>query len=118
MAITIQFAMTFATLLVEYEHFITLNHGREHFANNFCAFNGGNTNSDVAVVVNQQHFLKFNSLTAFCALNVVYKELLTLFNLELLTVNLYDCVHFINCINGFFREAFLFVRTLFSLVGL
>jgi len=36
---------------------------------------------------------------------VVNEELLALLSLELLTVNLYDCVHLFIYINGFFRKA-------------
>ena len=93
MTIAIQFTITFTALLVEYEYLVAFNQRREHFAYYFCTFNCGNTHSYFTVVVNQQHFLKFNSLAAFCALNVVYEELLAFFHLELLTVNLYDCVH-------------------------
>ena len=92
--ITVQLAVTFAALLVEHEHLVAFYEGRNHFAYDLGAFDGGSAYFHVAVVVNEQHFLKFNSLTAFCFADVVDEELLALFNLELLTVNLYDCVHF------------------------
>ncbi len=95
MTIAIQFAITFATLLVEYEHLVTLYQRRKYFANYFCTCNCRNTYRYLTIVVNQQNFFKFNSLAAFCALNVVYEKLLAFFYLELLTVNLYDCVHYI-----------------------
>ena len=38
--------------------------------------------------------VKFNSLATFGTADVIYKELLALFCFELLTVNLYDCVHY------------------------
>jgi hypothetical protein len=36
---------------------------------------------------------------------VVHEELCALLDLELLTVNFYDCVHLFVLLNGFFREA-------------
>ena len=102
MAITIQLAVTFAALLVENEHLVTLNEGIDYFAYYLSAFNYGSAYSNLTIVVYQQHLFKFNSLTAFCVLNVVYEELLAFFHLELLTVNLYDCVHFyFYLLNGF-----------------
>ena len=105
MAVTIQFAVTLAALLVEHKHLVTLYEGIDYFAYYLSAFYCGSAYSYLAVVVYQQHLFKFNSLTAFCVLDVVYEELLAFFHLELLTVNLYDCVHFINMLNGFFQEA-------------
>ena len=93
MAVTIQLAVTFAALLVENEHLVTLYEGIDYFAYYLSAFNYGSAYSNLTIVVYQQHLFKFNSLTAFCVLNVVYEELLAFFHLELLTVNLYDCVH-------------------------
>ena len=93
-AITVQLAVTFAALLVEYEHFVTLDEFLYYFANYLCAFHGGSTDGHCAVVVYQQHFLKFNSLAFLCLGQVVDEEALACFGLELLTVNLYDCVHF------------------------
>jgi hypothetical protein len=43
---------------------------------------------------------------------MVNEELLALLNLELLTVNFYNCVHYFNNINGFFRQAVDFLSTL------
>ena len=94
-AITIQFAIAFATFFVENEHFVALNEGINHFAYYFSTGYGRSTYGNLAVVVDQQHFLKFNSLTAFGLGHVVDEELLAFLCLELLTVNLYDCVHYI-----------------------
>ena len=105
MAIAIELAIALAALLVENEHLLTLNERRYYFAYYLGAFYSRSTYLYVAVVVNQQHVVKFNSLAVFGAADVVYIELLALFCFELLTVNLYDCVHLKNNINGFFREA-------------
>ena len=95
MAITIQLAMSLATLLVEDEDFVTLDERRLHFAYYLGALYGGDAYGHVAVVFNEQHLLKFNSLAVLYMLHVVHEELLALFGLELLTVNLNDCVHFV-----------------------
>ena len=94
MAIAVELAIALATLLVEHKHLVALHEGGYYFANNLCAFNSGHAHLHFAVVVNQQHVLKFNSLAVFGAADVVYEELLAFFCFELLTVNLYDCVHY------------------------
>ena len=93
MAIAIELAIALAALLVENEYLLTLNERRYYFAYYLGAFYSRSTYLYVAVVVNQQHVVKFNSLAVFGAADVVYIELLALFCFELLTVNLYDCVH-------------------------
>ena len=94
MAIAVELAVALATLLVEDEDFVALNEGADYFAYYFSAFYGGCAYFHVAVVVNQQHVVKFNRCACFSAADVVYEELLAFFCFELLTVNLYDCVHF------------------------
>ena len=91
----VQLTIAFSSLLVEYQHFLAFYQRRFYFAYHFGAFYGGSTDCHITFVVNQQHFLKFNSLSSFGVLNVVNKQALALFCFELLTVNLYDCVHFI-----------------------
>ena len=104
LTVTVQLAITFSSLLVEYENLIALYQACFHFANNLCAFHYGSTYGDCTIVVNQQHFLKLNSCTGFGTLNVVNEELLALLSLELLTVNFYDYVHYYIILNGFFRK--------------
>lgn len=93
MAIAVELAIALATLLVEDEHLVTLYEGRNYFSYYFCACYGGDAYSDLAFVVEKKHLVKFNSCAAFCTCEVVYEELLACFHLELMTVNLYDCVH-------------------------
>lgn len=90
----IQFTVAFATLLVENEHLVALNQRRKNFAYNLGTFYSRSANFYFTVVVNQQHVFKFNSLATFGTADVIYKELLAFFCFELLTVNLYDCVHY------------------------
>lgn len=92
--ITVEFAVAFATLFVENEHLFAFYERRDDFANHFGSFYYGSAHGDVTFVVYQQYFLKFNSLAAFSCRHVVDEELFAFLSLELLTVNLYDCVHF------------------------
>ena len=96
MAITIQLAIALAALLVEDQDLVALYEGGLYFAYYLGSLNGGGTNGHVAVVLNEQHLFKFNSLAVLYIVHVVHEELLALFGLELLTVNLNDCVHFLN----------------------
>ena len=84
---TVQLAVTFATFLVEYKYLFALYQFSLHFANHLCAFYYRSTYSDVAIVVNQKNFVKLYCCTGFCALDVVYKQLLASFCFKLLTVN-------------------------------
>lgn len=101
----VQFAVALATLLVENEHLVALYQGRNYLRAYLGTLNGGSAYGDGTIVVYQQHSLELNSLTGFCTLDVVNEELLSSLGLELLTVNLYDYVHFYYCFNGFYREA-------------
>ena len=106
LTMAVQLAVALATLLVEDEHLVTLYQGRNYLSNNLGALDFGSTYGDGTVVVYQQHSLKLNSLAGLGTINVVYEKLLTGFRAELLTVNLYDCVHCLICLfNGFHREA-------------
>ena len=49
---------------------------------------------DGVAVCDEQDFVKLYGLTGFSVTDVVYKKLFALLNLELLTINNYDCVHF------------------------
>ena len=104
LTVTVQLAIAFSSLLVENKNFIALYQACFYFANNLSAFYYRSTYGDCTVVVNQQHFLKFNSCTGLGTLNVVNEELLALFCLELLTVNFYDYVHYLYYIKRFLRK--------------
>ena len=83
----------------EDNHFVALYERVHNFTHYFCSLYGRSTNLHCTVSIYEQHFVKFNSLACLHVLDVVHKELLALLNLELLTLNFYNCVHF----------AFLFV---------
>ena len=90
---TIQLTIALAALLVEHEHLVTLYQGSNYLGYNLGTLNLGGTYGDGTVVVYQQHSLELNSLASLSTLNVVHEEFLAGFRTELLTVNLYDCVH-------------------------
>ncbi len=89
----VQLAVTFTSLLVEYENLVTFYQTGYDFANHFGTFYGGSTYGDCTFVVHQKNFLKLYCCTSLCVLHVVYEQLLASFCLELLTVNFYNCVH-------------------------
>ena len=100
---TSQFAIAFATTLVENKHLVTLDEWNNYFKHHFGTFHSRSTYCYFTVVVNQQHFLNLNSCAGLHILHVVNVELLALFNLELLTLNFCNYVHlFLNCL-GFHR---------------
>ena len=99
---TVQLAVTLAALLVENENLVALYQRTDYLALYLGTSYCGCTNCYCSVVVYQQDVLKFNSLTCLYILQVVNKQLLACLYLELLTVNLYDCVHFyFYLLNGF-----------------
>ena len=98
---TVQFSVTFSSLFVEYEYFVAFYQRRNYFTNYFSTINSRSTYSYCSIVVYQQNFFKLNSFSAFCILNVVYKQLFAFFSFELLTVNFYNYVLGIFILNGF-----------------
>ena len=104
LTVTVQFSVTFSSLLVEYQYFITFYQVRNYFAYHFCTFYGRSTYCNSTVVVYQQNFVKFNSCTVFSILNVVNKQFFAFFSFELLTVNFYNYVHFKYILNGFLPQ--------------
>ena len=101
MTIAVQLAVSLAAFLVEYKHFLAFYERRNYFAHDFRTFYGGSAYFHFAIVVYQQHFLKFNSLATLGTIDVVNEKLLAFFHFELLTVNFYDCKHYLIVINGF-----------------
>lgn len=99
---TVQFSVTFSSLFVEYQYFVTFYQVRSNFAYHFCTFYSRSTYSNSTVVVNQQNFVKFNSCTVFSILDVVNKQLFAFFSFKLLTVNFYNYVHFFKYIKRVF----------------
>lgn len=99
----VQLLITFSSFLLEHKHLLALYQWRYYFTHYFCTFYGRCANCDGTVVVNQQNLFKLNSLSTFSILNVMNEKLHAFLYLELLTVNLYNYVHFLVFIfyNGF-----------------
>ena len=105
MTIAVEFAVSLATLLVEYKNLVALYEGRNNLTYYLCALYCRSADGDGTVVVDEENLVELNSLSSLSGLDMVYEELLALLNLKLLTVNLYDCVHLILkkiCIKRFF----------------
>lgn len=96
-AMTILFAIVLATFHLEDDDLIALHEWCYHLSNYFCTTDSRRANCDCSVVIDQQNLVKLNSLAFFGIFQAVDIELFALFSLELLTVNFYDCVHFICC---------------------
>lgn len=95
LTVTVQLAVTFSSFLVENEYFVTFYHAGYYLANYLCAFYCRSAYGDCTVFVYQKNLFKFYCRTVFCFLHVVYKQFLASFCLELLTVDFYNCVHFL-----------------------
>ena len=103
---TVALARVLATLHLEDNDLVALDKRVHNFTYYFCSLYGGGTYLDCTVSIYEQHLVKFNSLACFHVFDVVYKELLALLGLELLTLNFYNCVHcYLFVFKGFFREA-------------
>jgi hypothetical protein len=103
-AVTVLLARVLAALHLENDDLVTLYKRIHYFYHYLCTFYLGCTDSHCAVIIYEQHLVEFNSLTGLYIFDVMNEELLALLCLKLLTVNFYDCVHFI-VINGFVRQA-------------
>ena len=91
---TIALAGILAALHLEDNHLVALHERVHNFTYYFCTLYGGGTNLYCTVSIYEQYLVKFNSLAFFHILDMVDKKLLALLGLELLTLNLYNCVHF------------------------
>ncbi len=90
----VETTIAFATFLLEYEHFVSLYEGFEHFALYFGTLNGGCAYLYGTVGVYEEHFVEAD---CFALLNLVaemvYIQILAFFGFELLTFDFYDSVH-------------------------
>jgi len=101
---TVLLTVILATLHLENDDLVTFNKRVHYFYNYFGTLNFRCTDCHCSLIVYEQHLVELNSIAGFYILDVMHKELFALLCLKLLTVNFYDCVHFIY-INGFFRKA-------------
>ena len=90
---TVALTRVLAALHLEDDDLVTLHQRVHYFTYYFCSLYGRSTYLYCTVSIYEQHFVKFNSLAFLGILDVMHKELLALFGLELLTLNFYNCVH-------------------------
>ena len=89
---TVQFLVTFAAFLVEYQDFLASALIVQYLANDFCACYVGSTYGYIAVVVHEQHFVEYHFCT-FLGVHTVDEEFFAGLYFELLALHVYNCVH-------------------------
>lgn len=87
-------AIVLAAFHLENDDFFALDKRVHNFNYYFRATYSRCAHCDSAFLVYEKNLVKFNSLAFLYIFEAVDEELLALFDLELLTVNFYDCVHF------------------------
>ena len=92
---TVAITRVLSALHLEHNHFVALNERVDYFTHYFCSLYGRSTYLHCTVSIYEQHLVKFNSLTCLNILDVMHEQFLSLFYLELLTLNLYNCVHYL-----------------------
>ena len=85
---TVALTRVLAALHLEHDDLVTFYQRVHYLTHYFCSLYGRSTNLHCAVSIYEQHLVKFNSLAFLGILDVMHKELLALFGLELLTLNL------------------------------
>ena len=91
---TVAFTLILSALHLEDDDLVTLYEWVNNFAYYLCALYCRSAYLYCTLVVYEKYLVKLYCLTLFRVLDVVNEQLLALLNLELLTVNFYDCVHF------------------------
>ncbi len=94
-AMTILLTIVLATLHLENDDLVTLYKRVHNLYYYLGTFYSWCAHCDSALFVYEEHFVKLNGLTSLYILDVVNEELLALGHLELLTVNFYNCVHYL-----------------------
>gem|GEM_PF-3573387 len=73
LTMTVQLAMSFSSLLVEYQNLISLYQRRNDFAYDLCSFNRRRTYLNFTVGIDQQHFVELYRCPTFRMTHVVNK---------------------------------------------
>src|SRR5262245_36424350 len=92
LAVAIQFAITFAALFLKDKNLIAANMAQD-FSRYSCPFYRGSADLYFSVIIHQKDFLEFYFLSFF-TFKSMNNNLLVLLNLELLSCNIYNGVHF------------------------
>ena len=89
------YAVTFATFLLENNHFVTLYERLCHFAYYLCTFYGRRSDFYVTVGIRKKHAVELYFVALFYLFaEIVYIQELVLFCFELLSLDLYNYKHF------------------------
>ena len=92
---TVEFAETFATFLVENKNLLAASLVVEYFANYFRALNIRSTNFNFTLVVQEQYVVKLHGSALLELVHTIDEQFLASFYLKLLALHFYNCVHLI-----------------------
>ncbi len=109
LTVTVFATIAFAAFLLENDNFVALKKSgfcffattvvglvRSYFTYYFCAFHGGCAYLDITIGVNQQNAVECYGIACFGSVaEIVYIQELAAFGFELLSLNFYNCVHYI-----------------------
>ncbi len=90
---TVLLAIVLSALHLEDNDLVAFYERIDNLAYYFGTFYGRCTYLYCSFIVDKQYLVELNSLAFLSILDVVDEQFLALLCLELLTVNLYDCVH-------------------------
>ena len=93
---TVFLFVTFSPLLLEDDYLLTTNLVK-NLSLNEGILNGGFAQDNPVTILNKQNFVELN-FSLFTGVKSVDEDFLTFLYLELLSCNLYYCVHFILCL--------------------
>ncbi len=114
---TVALARILAALCLEHDNLVALNKRVNNFTYYLCTLYGRCAYLHCTVSIYEQYLVKFNSLAFLNILDVVNEELLAFLGLKLLTLNVYNYVHF--CLfRVFSARRCTFVHTSFCPYGL
>ncbi len=91
---TVLTTIAFAAFLLEDDNLVTFYEGKGYFTYYLGAFYGGSAYLNISIIVGEENLVEFNHVTFF---DIVAEEMnvqeLAGFCLELLSLNVYNCVH-------------------------
>ena len=91
---TVHTAIAFATFLLENDDVFTFHEGSLYLANNLCTFDGRCANLNGTVGIHEKDAVELYRVTLLALVaEVVDIQLLAGLDTELLSLNLYNCVH-------------------------
>ena len=92
----IELAVALTTLLVEDEHLVALNERSEDLAHDLSTSHSRRTYGHGTILINEEYLVKLYLSATLSALNVMDKQATALLYVELLSLNVYDYVHYVS----------------------